>query len=70
MARISDNPSYTELLNQVKGMKILLNLLPVGNTEWRHKLSDIERQIDEIRFTPEKFNQYYSELGWIAYESM
>lgn len=70
MARISDNPSYTELLNQVKGMKVLLNLLPVGNTEWRHKLSDIERQIDEIRFTPEKFNQYYSELGWIAYESM
>ena len=70
MARISDNPSYTELLNQVKGMKVLLNLLPVRNTEWRHKLSDIERQIDEIRFTPEKFNQYYSELGWIAYESM
>lgn len=70
MARISDNPSYTELLNQVKGLKLALSLLPVRNPEWEHKLSDIEKQIDEIRFTPEKFNQYYSESGWIAYESM
>lgn len=51
-------------------MKLILNLLPVGNTELRHKLSDIEKQINDIRFTPDRFNQYYSELGWIAYESM
>ena len=70
MAGISDNPSYTELLNQVKGMKLLLNLLPICNMELRNKLSDIEKQINDIRFTPDRFNQYYSELGWIAYESM
>ncbi len=70
MAGISDNPSYTELLNQVKGMKLLLNLLPISNMELRNKLSDIEKQINDIRFTPDRFNQYYSELGWIAYESM
>lgn len=70
MAGISDNPSYTELLNKVKGMKQVLNLLPVNNTELRYKLSDIEKQINDIRFTPDRFNQYYSELGWIAYESM
>lgn len=70
MAGISDNPSYADLLNQIKGMKLVLDLLPVGNTELRHKLSDIEKQINDIRFTPDRFNQYYSELGWIAYESM
>lgn len=70
MAGISDNPSYTELLNQVKGMKLLLDLLPISNMELRNKLSDIEKQINDIRFTPDRFNQYYSELGWIAYESM
>ena len=70
MAGISDNTSYAELLNQIKGIKLVLNLLPVGNTELRHKLSDIEKQINDIRFTPDRFNQYYSELGWIAYESM
>ena len=51
-------------------MKPVLDLLPVGNTELRHKLSDIEKQINDIRFTPDRFNQYYSELGWVAYESM
>lgn len=51
-------------------MKLLLNLLPINNVELRHKLSDIEKQINDIRFTPDRFNQYYSELGWIAYESM
>ena len=51
-------------------MKLLLNLLPISNMELRHKLSDIEKQINDIRFTPDRFNQYYSELGWIAYESM
>ena len=70
MAGISDNPSYIELLNQVKGMKLLLNLLPINNVELRHKISDIEKQINDIRFTPDRFNHYYSELGWIAYESM
>ena len=44
MAGISDNPSYIELLNQVKGMKLLLNLLPINNVELRHKLSDIENK--------------------------
>lgn len=51
-------------------MKLLLNLLPINNIELRHKLSYIEKQINDIRFTPDRFNQYYSELGWIAYESM
>lgn len=57
MAGISDNPSYTELLNQVKGMKLLLNLLPISNMELRNKLYDIEKQINDIRFTPDRFNQ-------------
>ncbi len=70
MTAISDNHSYTNLLNQIKDFKLVLNLLPFKTKELRSQLSEIEKQINDLRFKPDKFNQYYSELGWIAFESM
>lgn len=71
MSTISDNPSYTDIQNQIIGLKNILNLLPISNKdEMLNKISVFEEQIRSVRFEPDKFNQYYSELGWIAYESM
>lgn len=71
MNTISENPSYTDLLKQIDGLKSILNLLPVsGKEELKKKISTIEQQINALRFKPDKFNQHYSDLGWIAYESM
>ncbi len=71
MNTISENPSYTDLLKQIDGLKSILNLLPVsGKEELKKKISTIEQQINALRFEPDKFNQHYSDLGWIAYESM
>lgn len=71
MNTISENPSYTDLLKQIDSLKSILNLLPVsGKEELKKKISSIEQQINALRFEPDKFNQHYSDLGWIAYESM
>jgi len=71
MNTISENPSYTDLLKQIDSLKSILNLLPVsGKEELKKNISTIEQQINTLRFEPDKFNQHYSDLGWIAYESM
>lgn len=70
MTAISDNHTYTDLLDQIKGLKLILNLVPFVNKELRCQLSKMEKQINDMRFAPDRFNQHYSELGWIAYESM
>lgn len=41
-----------------------------GKEELKKNISTIEQQINTLRFEPDKFNQHYSDLGWIAYESM
>ena len=71
MNTISENPSYTDLLKQIDSLKSILDLLPVsGKEELKKNISTIEQQINALRFEPDKFNQHYSDLGWIAYESM
>lgn len=71
MRTISDNPSYMDLLNQIRGLKSLIYILPLDSKkELKKNLSAIEDQINALRFEPDKFNQHYSDLGWIAYESM
>lgn len=35
-----------------------------------NKVPEFQKQLEQIANTPEEFNNYYSERGWIAYESM
>ena len=71
MGAISDNPSYMDILNQIRGLNSLINILPLNSKkELKKELLAIEEQINDLRFEPDKFNQHYSDLGWIAYESM
>ena len=71
MNTISENPSYTDLLKQVDSFKLMLNLFPESCTEeLKKEISTIKQQINALRFEPDKFNEHYSDLGWIAYESM
>lgn len=71
MGTISENPSYSDMVSQIKGLKVIIDILPLDSkNELKKKLSTIEGQIYAIRFEPDRFNQHYSELGWIAYESM
>lgn len=71
MGTISDNPSYMDILNQIRRLNSLINILPLNSKKkLKKELLAIEEQINDLRFEPDKFNQHYSDLGWIAYESM
>jgi hypothetical protein len=76
--KIIDNPSTKELLNQIRAMESLENLyrvVPWANclcpklSEIFSDFSEIKRQV-EVLLLPDQFNETFSSLGWIAYESL
>lgn len=76
--KIEDNSSFEEFRNNLKGVKpikkIASFLAPFSSTA-KGILNDlkdfdeIEKQFEEISKSPDQFNHYFSELGWIAHES-
>lgn len=76
--KIVDNPSIEKLLNQIRIMESLesiYRLIPWANrlcpklSEIFSDFSKIKCQM-EILFLPDQFNETFSSLGWIAYESL
>lgn len=76
--KIEDNSSFEEFRNNLKGVKpikkIASFLAPFSSTakgilQDLKGFDDIEKQFEEISKSPDQFNHYFSELGWIAHES-
>lgn len=77
--KIENNPSFQEFGKNIKGAKALKQiasfLAPFSKTakEISNSLDgfdDLEKQFYELSKSPDLFNQYFSEFGWIAHESM
>lgn len=83
--KIKDNYSFKKMeynLQGIKNLKTILKIVPsVLGIEDKNieknfkkiddiKIDDIYEQFKLLQETPDKFNQYFSKLGWIAYESM
>jgi len=79
-SKIKDNPSYSELLKTAYGMQgiswIISFLAKVGIVK-NPKLIQITKEVpklleqsEKMINLPDKFNDYFSSQGWIAYESM
>ncbi|RLB87816.1 MAG: hypothetical protein DRH50_16220 [Deltaproteobacteria bacterium] len=76
--RIIDNPSSAEMIEQLQAfesLEALYKAIPFARKLFPkledvfEKFSDIKRQA-EILSIPDRFNNTFSEYGWIAYESM
>ncbi|WP_312297864.1 hypothetical protein [Chryseobacterium sp.] len=76
--RIEDNSSFEEFRNNLKGgksvKKIASFFAPIssrakGILDAFENLDEIEKQFEEISKSPDQFNHYFSERGWIAHES-
>jgi hypothetical protein len=76
--KIIDNPSVKQILSQVRALETLeslYNLLPWANrlcpkfTEIFSDFSEIKSQV-EMLLLPDQFNEIFTLLGWIAYESL
>jgi len=77
--KIENNPSFQELGKNIKGAKAIKQiasvLAPFNKTAKNISNSldgfdDLEKQFNELSKSPDLFNHYFSELGWIAHESM
>lgn len=78
MAKIKDNPSVKELLEQIyafDSLEALYKAVPFAKhifpeaTKTFAQFQDLKKQA-EILLVPDLFNETFSKVGWIAYESM
>ena len=73
--KIKDNPSFVQVTNQIKGIEALYKISPILKIFFP-KISKAVEGFPEIKNqakifeVPDKFNERFSELGWVAYESM
>lgn len=73
--KIKDNPSFVEVTNQIKGIEALYNISPLLKIFFP-KIDEAFASVPEIRDQakifeiPDEFNERFSELGWVAYETM
>lgn len=77
--KIENNPSFQELVKNIKGAKAIKQiasfLAPFSKTAKNvsntfEGFNNLEKEFSEISKSPDLFNQFFSELGWIAHESM
>lgn len=77
--RIEDNPSFSKMKKDMEGFNAikkvykflrLFGLKSKSLDEAFSKFPDLKNQFKELSETPDKFNKYFSEKGWIAHESM
>lgn len=70
-SKISDNPQYKELANQMQGIGCLSTCLPFLFTkEQRTKIKQMRTELEEMRRLPDQFNTLFLERGWVCYDSM
>ncbi|MFJ7557856.1 hypothetical protein ACIQXZ_29215 [Bacillus thuringiensis] len=77
--KIKDNYSFKEMASSVDGVKTLKGLYKVSEAlgfknrqieEAFQKVEDLNNQFELLQEIPDKFNQYFAERGWIAFEMM
>lgn len=77
--KIENNPSFKEFGNQLeraKHVKIFLSIIAPFSKKVKKVLNEfdaidkIKNEFDEISKSPDLFNNYFSDLGWIAHESI
>ena len=76
---IEDNPSFKDFGKQLEGakqVKNLLSLIAPFSKKAKNILNEfdafdkIQNDFEEISKSPDSFNKHFSDLGWIAHESM
>lgn len=77
--KIENNPSFQEFGKNIKGAKAIKQiasiLAPFSNaakniSKTLDGFDSLEEQFNKLSKSPDLFNSYFSELGWIAHESM
>lgn len=77
--KISDLPSYSKTREEINAAHKVGKLIKVLSffglkddklNEAFSKIPDLKKEADHLSTLPDRFNQHFSKLGWIAHESM
>ena len=69
--KISENPQYKNLSDQVNMLGCLSYFLPFLFTkDQRRELKNMREKVDELRRLPDEFNTLFLERGWVCFDSM
>lgn len=77
--KIRENPSYVKMTEELKGIELVakgvsflgkLGLINEETLEHIGQIPKMKKDLEEHRNMPDSFNEHFSELGWVAYESM
>lgn len=69
--KISDNPEYLKLDEQIQEMQQLARFFPsLFSKEQRKQIDDLRTNLYEQRVLPDHFNALFANRGWVCYESM
>jgi hypothetical protein len=77
--KISENPFFSNLRQQMQGFEAIsaatkwLSKLGITGDAWNEavrKFPELKQTFQELSVIPDKFNEFFSNRGWIAYESM
>lgn len=76
--KIRDIPSYSELYQEIKGFELIYKLvvflekLGIKNEKLSKALEKYPELLGKLEMfnLPDRFNKYFAERGWIAYESI
>lgn len=80
---IRDIPRYRETITQIREMKSIRTAMPLmrpllwairadtkGIDIALGELDDLERRCEELATMPDRFNDQFSQIGWIAYDDL
>ena len=70
-SRISDNPQYKNLADQMQMIGCLSTWFPFLFTrDQRREFKNMREQVDELRRLPDEFNDLFVARGWVYFGSM
>lgn len=73
---ISGNPKFSKMrkeLQDLQALKPLVNLMGVKKGNFQETLDELtkfEKSLEELSSLPDKFNEIFSDIGWIATETI
>lgn len=77
--KYSEFETVKNIEEQLSGMKILMNInkglrfIGLGSkkiSDLEEKIKQLENQLKELKEIPQLFNEYFSDRGWITYDSL
>jgi hypothetical protein len=74
--KIENNPSYAKMREEMEGFSALSNfmgLFGLGGKQWKEikkQFPELKNQLEVLSKTPDKFNEYFAQRGWVAHESI